>query len=134
MRMEGTKRSVKHVRAIVLSVLGCVAVAAAGIPPSSAQRPAGEAASGAEEVEATPSLVREIQFMLLRIGIDPGPIDGVVGPQTAGAFRKFEERMGLPVRELANGARVPANVLAQLRGEASRVMFDSTKKPETAPV
>ena len=97
MRMEGNKRSVREVgRAghVISRCVGCIAVAAAGIPPCSAQRPAGEAASGAEEVEATPSLVREIQFMLLRIGIDPGPIDGVVGPQTAGAFRKFQERSG----------------------------------------
>jgi peptidoglycan hydrolase-like protein with peptidoglycan-binding domain len=121
---------VQHVRAIVVSVLGCAAVAAAGIPPSSAQRPAGEAASGAEEVEATPSLVREIQFMLLRIGIDPGPIDGVVGPQTAGAFRKFREQSGVPGRDLANGGRVSTTLLAKLRGEASRAMFEGDNKPQ----
>ena len=87
------------------------------LPPCSAQRPAGEAASGAEEVEATPSLVREIQFMLLRIGIDPGPIDGVVGPQTAGAFRKFQERSGCRCRDLANGGRVSAKCCWRSCGE-----------------
>lgn len=133
MRTDGTNGRAKRARGLVLFAAGCLAAAVFGIAPCSAQRPAGQAASGPEEVEATPSLVREIQFMLLRIGIDPGPIDGVVGPQTAGAFRKFEERSGLPGRDLTNGGRVAGNVLARLRGEASRVIFEGDKKPEPAP-
>jgi hypothetical protein len=123
----------RRARDFVVAVIGCIAIAAAGITPCQAQRPAGGAFSGAEEVEVTPSLVREIQFMLLRVGIDPGPIDGVVGPQTTGAFRKFQERAGLPIRELINGGRVSASLMTTLRGEAARVMFEKDKGPEAAP-
>jgi hypothetical protein len=37
---------------------------------------AAEVAGKAEDLEVTPSLVRDIQFMLLRLGMEPGPIDG----------------------------------------------------------
>src|SRR5262249_18756028 len=85
---------------------------------------------GTVEVEATRSLVREIQFMLERLGMDPGPIDGVVGPQTLGAYRKFQERFGLPVTELVMGGKASTAVLARLRSEASRVIFEGGKTPE----
>jgi hypothetical protein len=42
----------------------------------SAGRCAAEVAGKAEDLEITPSLVRDIQFMLLRLGMEPGPIDG----------------------------------------------------------
>jgi peptidoglycan hydrolase-like protein with peptidoglycan-binding domain len=71
--------------------------------------------------------------MLLRVGIDPGPIDGVIGPQTMDAFRRFQERAGLPVRDLTNGGRISASVLAKLRGDASRAILESDRKPEAAP-
>jgi hypothetical protein len=56
---------------------------------------AAEVAAKPEDVEVTPSLVREIQFMLLRLGMEPGPIDGVIGPQTTRAWRKFQQDTGL---------------------------------------
>src|SRR5215831_15735462 len=118
------RKSHRRARNLIATGIGCIAVAAGGITPCLAQYPASGAISGVEEVEVTPSLVREIQFMLLRIGIDPGPIDGVVGPQTTGAFRKFQERAGLPIRELTNGGRVSASLMTTLRGEAARAMFE----------
>jgi peptidoglycan hydrolase-like protein with peptidoglycan-binding domain len=127
------RKSKRRVRDMVLPVIGCIAIAVAGVMTCSARLQASEGVSGVEEVELTPSLVREIQFMLLRIGVDPGPIDGVVGPQTTGAFRRFQERSGLPVRDLVNGGKISTSVLARLRGEASRVFFESDKKTEPAP-
>jgi peptidoglycan hydrolase-like protein with peptidoglycan-binding domain len=118
---------------MVLSAIGSVAIAFAAMAMYSTRCYAADAVTGAEEVQVTPSLVREVQFMLLRIGIDPGPIDGVVGPQTIAAFRKFQERLGLPVRELTSGGRVSTSVLTRLRGEASRVIFESDRRPEPAP-
>jgi peptidoglycan hydrolase-like protein with peptidoglycan-binding domain len=109
-----------------------MAIAIAPTPVLSTRSYAAEAVSGTGEVEATRSLVREIQFMLERLGMDPGPIDGVAGPQTIGAYHKFEERFGLPVTELSNGGKVPTSVLARLRGEASRVIFEGEKTPEAA--
>jgi peptidoglycan hydrolase-like protein with peptidoglycan-binding domain len=131
-RTEGIDLSVKGCDPLV-RVIGCLVIGMAGIAAWSARPYAAEAVSGVEDVEATPSLIREIQFMLLRLGIDPGPIDGVVGPQTIRAFRKFQEQSGLPGTDLANGGKVSVSLLAKLRGQASRVIFDSEKKPEAPP-
>jgi peptidoglycan hydrolase-like protein with peptidoglycan-binding domain len=76
---------------------------------------AAEVASKTENLDVTPSLVREIQFMLLRLGIQPGPIDGVIGPQTTAAWRKFQQDTGLPQVDLANGTKIPAATLTQPR-------------------
>jgi peptidoglycan hydrolase-like protein with peptidoglycan-binding domain len=84
----------------------------------------------AEDVGVTPSLVREIQFMLLRIGMEPGPIDGVIGPQTTRAWLKFQQDTGLPQIDLVNGGKIPAPALARLRSEASRVIFEGERKLE----
>jgi hypothetical protein len=120
-------------RDLLVGALCCLVIGVIGMAGWSARPHAAEAVTAAEDVEATPSLIREIQFMLLRLGIDPGPIDGVVGPQTTRAFRKFQEQSGLPAAELANGGRVSATLLARLRGDASRAIFESEKKPEAPP-
>jgi lipoprotein-anchoring transpeptidase ErfK/SrfK len=39
----------------------------------------------------------ELQLALVRRGISPGSIDGVMGPQTQSALRAFQFRQGLPV-------------------------------------
>jgi peptidoglycan hydrolase-like protein with peptidoglycan-binding domain len=82
---------------------------------------------------ATRELVREIQFMLLRLGIDPGPLDGVPLRMTNAAVRRFEEIHSLPPVELQLGGKVPAELLAQLRAEAGRAMFGAAAKAEPAP-
>ncbi len=117
----------------LVGLTSCLVIGMMAISAWSARPYAAEAVSGVEYAEATPPLIREIQFMLLRLGIDPGPIDGVVGPQTIRAFHKFQEQSGLQVTDLANGGRVSVSLLAKLRGEASRVIFDSEKKPDSPP-
>lgn len=42
-------------------------------------------------------LVAGLQRELTRIGIDPGPVDGLFGNNTAAAIRSFQEQSGLPV-------------------------------------
>src|SRR5262252_3764560 len=91
---------------------------------------AAEAMPQIEELDVNPSLVREMQFMLLRLGVEPGPIDGVIGPLTTKAWRKFEQNSGLPHVDLVNGGKIPASALAHLRSEAVRVIFEGEKKPE----
>jgi peptidoglycan hydrolase-like protein with peptidoglycan-binding domain len=98
----------------------------------SAGRCAAEVAGKTENLEVTASLVREIQFMLLRLGMEPGPIDGVIGPQTTAAWRKFQQDTGQPPLDLVSGAKIPATALARLRSEASRVIFEGERKPEPA--
>jgi peptidoglycan hydrolase-like protein with peptidoglycan-binding domain len=116
-----------------MSMIACIAIAMTAVMACSARLYAAEAAGAVEEVEATPSLVREIQFMLSRLGMDPGPIDGIAGPQTNGAYHKFQQQSGLPASELLNGGRVSTMVLARLRSEASRIIFEKEKTPEAPP-
>lgn len=96
----------------------------------SAGRCAAQMVNKTEDLEVTPSLVREIQFMLLRLRMEPGPIDGVVGPQTTRAWHKFQQDAGLPQMDLVNGGKMSATVLARLRSDASRVIFEGERKPE----
>src|SRR5882757_4197742 len=96
----------------------------------SAGRCAAEVPGKTENLDVTPSLVREIQFMLLRLGMEPGPIDGVIGPQTTAAWRKFQQDTGLPPFDLVNGSKIPAAALTRLRSEASQVIFEGERKPE----
>jgi peptidoglycan hydrolase-like protein with peptidoglycan-binding domain len=71
--------------------------------------------------------------MLLRLGIEPGPIDGVIGPQTTRAWRKFQQDKDLPQIDLVNGAKIPAAALTRLRSEASRVIFEGERRPAVPP-
>jgi peptidoglycan hydrolase-like protein with peptidoglycan-binding domain len=116
-------------RDIVRSALFSLAVVTLPMQLWFAGRCAAEVAGKTEDFEVTPSLVREIQFMLLRLGMEPGPIDGVIGPQTTRAWRKFQQDTGLPQTDLVNGAKIPATALTRLRNEASRVIFEGERKP-----
>src|SRR5262249_14990648 len=80
----------------------------------------------------TTALVREIQFMLLRLGMDPGPIDGIAGPQTVGAVRKFQAKSGLPISDLINNGKISSAFVARLRDEASKAILGE-RKPEVSP-
>jgi peptidoglycan hydrolase-like protein with peptidoglycan-binding domain len=119
MRGAGTVAAVLCRIVIILAVTAVGS--AAGIPTE------------AQDVEASSALVREIQFMLLRIGMDPGPIDGIAGPQTLSAVRKFQAKSGLPISDLINNGKISAVFLAQLRGEASRAILGGETKPEVSP-
>lgn len=50
------------------------------------------------------------QRLLLALGYDPGPVDGIAGPATRDAIRRFEAAQGLP----PTGRLTPA-LLARLR-------------------
>src|SRR6516225_7395253 len=117
----------------IAGLLGCIAISLMTIAVGSVPSQAAGLATGAQEVEATTALVREIQFMLLRLGMDPGPIDGIAGPQTLGAVRRFQAKSGLPMSDLINDGKISAILLARLRGEASQPIFGGNKKPEVAP-
>ncbi len=51
------------------------------------------------DMNATPTLnqdqVRRVQQALQKKGVAPGPVDGVVGPLTKAAVRKFQDRYGI---------------------------------------
>ena len=70
--------------------------AQAAVPQAEASKPAAQAGTpGAEARPVTHELVRKVQEELKAEGIDPGPIDGRWGPQTAQAVQQFQETQGL---------------------------------------
>jgi peptidoglycan hydrolase-like protein with peptidoglycan-binding domain len=110
-----------------------MAIIVVGIGSGADRLRAADAITLAQDVDVTPSLVREVQFMLLRLGDEPGPIDGVIGPQTTRAFHKFQEDAGLPVADIVIGGKISGTLLARLRSDASRAILGAPKQPETAP-
>jgi peptidoglycan hydrolase-like protein with peptidoglycan-binding domain len=96
-------------------------------------KPATGANPSEQSAEATAALVREIQFMLLRLGLDPGPIDGIPRQLTNRALRRFEATHNLPLIDLEPGGKVPSDLLTALRNEAARAVFGAPEKPETPP-
>jgi hypothetical protein len=122
-------RGANSVAAVLCRIVIFLAAIAVGPPPA---YPAA-IATESQDVEASSALVREIQFMLLRLGMDPGPIDGIAGPQTLGAVRKFETKSGLPISELINNGKISVVFMARLRDEASRAILGGEKRPEVPP-
>jgi len=114
----------------VAGVIGCLVIPLAMIAVDPSPVHAAGIETETQDVEANSALVREIQFMLLRLGMEPGPIDGVVGPQTLGAVRKFQAKSGLPISDLINDGKISAAFLTRLRTDASRAILGSEKKPE----
>src|SRR5215467_11451440 len=102
----------------IAGLLGCIAISLMTIAVGSVPSQAAGLATEAQDVEATTALVREIQFMLLRLGMDPGPIDGIAGPQTLGAVRKFQTKSDLPISDLINSGKISFVFVARLRNEA----------------
>jgi len=82
---------------------------------------------------ATAALVRQVQFMLLSIGFDPGAIDGVPRQATNNAVRQFEQKFGLPESDLIRDGQISVAFLDRLRGQASSVMLGpQTPQPVAA--
>ena len=120
-------------RDLVAGLLGGIAVALAMLMSISAPFHAVSVAAEARDVEVNAALIREIQFMLSRLGIDPGPIDGIAGQQTLRAVGKFQAQSGLPAGDLVTGGKILAAFLDRLRSEASRAILGGEKKPAEAP-
>jgi peptidoglycan hydrolase-like protein with peptidoglycan-binding domain len=76
-----------------------------------------------QTVVATAPLIREIQFMLLNIGIDPGPIDGNARQLTNRAVHMFQQKSGLPVTDLVNDQPVSQAFVERLRQEAAQALL-----------
>jgi hypothetical protein len=86
-------------------------------PPASPPQTATVAAPPPEqEIPSAPlskDEIKELQGKLGQVGFGPGPIDGVVGPQTQAALRRYAE-----ARRLAN-ADATRDVLSRLKAESS---------------
>jgi hypothetical protein len=66
------------------ALTGLVWAAGPASPP-----PATKSAVSGAGTKSSPAHVREVQQALLDAGYDPGPIDGVMGPRTKAALRKY---------------------------------------------
>jgi peptidoglycan hydrolase-like protein with peptidoglycan-binding domain len=69
-------------------------------------------------VPSTPELIRQVQFMLQTIGIDPGPIDGNAQALTNRAAHQFQFQNALPITDVTNGGPISTAFLDLLRKEA----------------
>jgi peptidoglycan hydrolase-like protein with peptidoglycan-binding domain len=94
--------------------------------------PACQGSPDQRSLAATPGLVREVQFMLLSLGIDPGPIDGNAGEMTNRAAGLFQQRMGIPETGIVNNQPVSSAFVERLRREAAQALLRGTK-PEASP-
>ena len=110
-------------------------VAATPAPRDAGATVAGTAAphDAGATVAGTAALVRQVQFMLLSIGFDPGAIDGVPRQATNNAVRQFEQKFGLPEADLIRDGQISVAFLDRLRGQASSVMLGpQTPQPVAA--
>ena len=90
--------------------------------------------AGEPSLTATPNLIREIQFMLLTVGIDPGPLDGNSRQLTNRAIHIFQQRSGLPITDIVNDGQIPAAFVDRLRNEAAQALLKSTTPPAAAAI
>ena len=91
------------------TLTGLVWAAGPASPPA-----AGKSAVSDAGAKASPTHVREVQQALLDSGFDPGPIDGVMGPRTKAALRKY---IAVPPPQVPRPAD---RVLAPLRANERR--------------
>ena len=110
---------------ILAAMVGAISPAPAGAPKLGAATPE-------NSVAATRVLVRQVQFMLLSIGIDPGPIDGVPRHLTNAAVRKFDQQSGLPVADLVSGGQISSAFLDHLRNAAASALLGPQPQPPAA--
>jgi hypothetical protein len=52
------------------------------------------------ETNTTPDFVKRVQKALAKAGLDPGPIDGAMGPATQTAIQSYQQKNGLSVGAL----------------------------------
>jgi len=74
------------------------AVAPAANPASTVA----QAAPPANSAPLTVDEVRELQTWLKAFGLDPGPVDGFMGPLTAAAIKKYEAARLQPITGTAD--------------------------------
>ncbi len=118
---------------LAAGLLGGMMILLTALPAVPAPSRAACAAAEVQDLSASTALIHEIQFMLARLGIDPGPIDGVAGQQTLKAVRKFQVLSGMPQADLVNDGKISAVFLARLRSEAARTILGGEKKPAETP-
>lgn len=89
------------------------------VPPPAAAAPVARAESAAPKTVVSQPLdsrgIEELQTKLSVLGFAPGPVDGVAGPLTVGAIRRYQQSRGR-----AQTGAVDDESLDQLRKERAR--------------
>jgi len=63
--------------------------------------------------------IRQVQSLLKQKGFNPGPVDGVDGPQTKAALSDFQKRYGIKTRGLIDNETLFALGAVNLAGAAA---------------
>jgi len=83
---------------LIVAVLAAPAIIALSALPAASQTNR-TTAIGQLDMAGLPDLdrdnIRSVQRALAAKGFDPGPVDGIVGPLTRAAVRKFQDRFGM---------------------------------------
>jgi peptidoglycan hydrolase-like protein with peptidoglycan-binding domain len=96
------KRSQSHteegyVKKLAIATIAAVSLLAGATLPAAAQQPS----QGQQnlDMDAVPNLdqegIKKVQDALNKKGFDSGPVDGVVGPKTREAVRRFQDSYGI---------------------------------------
>jgi peptidoglycan hydrolase-like protein with peptidoglycan-binding domain len=83
-------------------------------------------------VEMTSEQVREVQQSLQKQGVDPGPIDGIMGARTRKGLREFQQEKGLAATGQINMQTIEALHLevGEFMGVAPVFEIDQEKQIE----
>lgn len=71
--------------------------------------------------------VMRVQALLSELGYEPGPVDGVLGPQTRMAIKTFQENIGIP-----STGEADTRLISQLEMEVTRRKRAEKKEPKIA--
>jgi hypothetical protein len=93
------------------------------LPPPSPPPPF-DAAALQPEIALTWSEVLEVQKRLASLGLNPGPLDGVVGPRTVGSVQHYEGLHALPLT-----GKVDRRLLQALQREDEATTAVAAKVP-----
>jgi cytochrome c peroxidase/peptidoglycan hydrolase-like protein with peptidoglycan-binding domain len=81
----------------------------------------------------TPAQIQQAQARLKAVGLDPGPIDGVMGSQTEAALRAYQQQRGLPVSGQLDAATFQALLATSVGPEAVQEAQTPRAVPQDRP-
>ena len=81
----------------------------------------------------TPAQIQQAQARLKALGLDPGPVDGVLGAQTEAALRAYQQQRGLPVSGQLDAATLQALLATGAGPEAVQEAQTPRAVPQERP-
>ena len=115
---------------LILGLSGCQWIGQDRSAPTVADPPRApppEAELSTEELAMDRDLVAQLQRHLLAVGHDPGPIDGLLGPNTVREIKAFQQATG----QIADG-RITERLVAELARDAAAHGSDATHSASPA--